>query len=73
MAYWKKGDRVWHRLADRRQSAGTVVEVREETGRAVSSLGKLLRRKVLTGERVKVRWGDGREGEYLVTDLDREV
>jgi len=73
MAYWKKGDRVVLRSDDRRQIPGTVVKVGEETERAVSRLGKLLRRKVSTGERVKVRCDDGREGEYLAMDLDRKL
>jgi len=73
MAYWKEGDRVRHRLGDRSQAAGAVVQVRKESGKQVSLLGKLLRRKVSTGERVKVRWDDGREGEYSVFDLIREV
>jgi len=71
MAYWKQGDRVTYRLGDRREGVGTVVEVREDTVRPVSLLGKLLRRKVPTGERVKVRWDDGREGEYSAFELER--
>ena len=71
MAYWKQGDTVRYRLGDRREAAGTVVKVREETGKPVSWLGKLFHRKATTGERVKVRWDDGREIEYSALDLTR--
>ena len=71
MTYWREGDRVTYRLGDRREGVGTVLDVREETGKQISVLGKLLRRKVTTGERIKVRWDDGREGEYSAFDLQR--
>ena len=73
MAYWKEGDRVKRRLGGRSEAAGTVVGVREETGANVSPLKKLLRRNVSTGERVKIRWDDGREEEYSAFQLVSEL
>jgi hypothetical protein len=72
MAFWKEGDRVVSRLGSQGQAAGTVVAVTEDEGTKVSGGRKLFRRKVSAGERVKVRWDDGREGEYSPMDLDRK-
>ena len=67
MAFWKDGDRVVYKFGDRTQASGTVVQLREETGGVVTRVGKVLRHSPRVP--VRVRWDNGREGEYSAFDL----